>query len=246
VRGDAGQVDAAGAVPDDDRGVDAPQEHGVHVDEVDREDAAGLCGQELLPRRARAAGRWADTGIMQDLPYRRGRDRMAEPDQFALHPPVPPGWIVRRHLDHELPDRGYRRRPSGMPAACIVPFARDNRRCHASSVAGVTMNTSCRRRRGTIATKPRATAGRPVRTDSADLAAQDHVLVPEHQELGIFGHLVPGQTTYEQVDNRNDHAAMIPAGKSVQARSSNRAPQDPERGRHAVQRQPSTSVKDQG
>src|SRR5205807_10374621 len=69
-------------------------------------------------------------------------------------------------------------------------------------------------------------------TDSADLAAQDHVLVPEHQELGILGHLVPGQhhqiaeqTTYEQVDNRNDHSAMIPAGKSVQARSSNRAPQ---------------------
>ena len=58
MRGDVGQVDAAGAVPDDDRGVDAPQEHGVHVDEVDREDAAGLCGQELLPSRAvrRGAG----------------------------------------------------------------------------------------------------------------------------------------------------------------------------------------------
>jgi hypothetical protein len=49
VRGDASQVDAAGAVLDDDQGVDAPQENGVHVDEVDCENAAGLRDQELLP-----------------------------------------------------------------------------------------------------------------------------------------------------------------------------------------------------
>jgi hypothetical protein len=52
VRGDARQVSAADAVLDDDQGVDAAQQHGVHVDEVGREDAAGLRGQELLPRRA--------------------------------------------------------------------------------------------------------------------------------------------------------------------------------------------------
>ena len=46
-RGDAGQVNAAGAVLDDDQGVDAPQEHRVHVYEIGREDAAGLDGQEL-------------------------------------------------------------------------------------------------------------------------------------------------------------------------------------------------------
>ena len=72
VGGDVGQVDAAGAVLDDDQGVEAPEEHGVHLDETGREDSAGLRGQELLPRRARAAGRGADTGIMQDLPHRRG------------------------------------------------------------------------------------------------------------------------------------------------------------------------------
>jgi hypothetical protein len=32
VGGDAGQVNAASAVLDDDQGVDAPQEHGVHMD----------------------------------------------------------------------------------------------------------------------------------------------------------------------------------------------------------------------
>jgi hypothetical protein len=61
--------------------------------------------------------------------------------------------------------------------------------------------------------------------DPADLATKHRILVPEHQELGILGHLTPGQhpqaaeqTTNEQVDDRNDHSAMIPAGKSVQAK----------------------------
>jgi len=47
----------AGAVLDDDQGVDAPQQHGVQVDEAGGEDAAGLGGQQLPPGRARAAGR---------------------------------------------------------------------------------------------------------------------------------------------------------------------------------------------
>jgi hypothetical protein len=43
-------VDAAGAVLDDDQGVEAVQQHGVHVDEIDCDDAAGLGCQELLPK----------------------------------------------------------------------------------------------------------------------------------------------------------------------------------------------------
>jgi hypothetical protein len=82
-------VSAAGAVLDDDQGVDAPPEHGIDVDEVGREQAGGLRGQELLPRRASAAGRGADAGVVQDLPDRGGSDRVAEPDEFALDTPVP-------------------------------------------------------------------------------------------------------------------------------------------------------------
>ena len=40
--GDAGQVNAPGAVLDDDQDVEAPQQHGVYVDEVDGENAVGL------------------------------------------------------------------------------------------------------------------------------------------------------------------------------------------------------------
>ncbi len=93
---------------DDDQGVDASEQNGVHVDEVGCEDAAGLGGQELLQGRAGAAGREVDPGGVQDLPHGGGSDRVAEPDEFALHPPVAPGRVLRRHADHELADRGCR------------------------------------------------------------------------------------------------------------------------------------------
>src|SRR5687768_16826245 len=49
VRGDPGDVDAAAAVLDGHEPVEAAQEDGVDVGEVDREDGVGLRGQELAP-----------------------------------------------------------------------------------------------------------------------------------------------------------------------------------------------------
>jgi hypothetical protein len=86
---------AAGAVLDDDQGVDAPQQHGVNVHEVGGHHAAGLRGQELLPGRPGAAGRRADPGVVQDLPDRGRRDQMAEPYQLALDAAVSPGGVFR-------------------------------------------------------------------------------------------------------------------------------------------------------
>ncbi len=224
--GDAGQVNAAGAVFDDDQGVESPEQHRVHVDEIGGDDAAGLRGEELLPGRAGAAGRRADPGVVQDLPDRGGSDRVAEPDQFALHPPVPPGGIVCGDADHELADRGCRGRPPGTPSARVVPLARgkptvpgeQGRGCHREHLAPPASGDQPRQCR-----EPQPVSW-PV-MDPADLAVQHGVLVPEHQELGVLGHLAPGQhrqatqqTAYKQVDDRNDHSAMIPARQSAQAR----------------------------
>jgi transposase len=98
---------------------------------------------------------------------------------------------------------------------------------------GVTANTSPHRRRedqpGQCREPEPVTL--PV-ADPADLAAQHHVLVPEHEEFGILGHLTPGQhhhtaeqTAHEQVAHCEDHPAMISARKPGQARSNDRAPQ---------------------
>jgi hypothetical protein len=54
--------------------------------------------------------------------------------------------------------------------------------------------------------------------------------MPEHEKLGILGHLTPRQdrhaaeeAAHEEVADREDHPAMIPAQQAAQARSSNRA-----------------------
>ena len=75
------------------------------------------------------------------------------------------------------------------------------------------MNTSHRPRRGDQPRQRREP--QPVArlvADPADLAPEPRVLVPEYQELGILGHLAPGehqqaaeQATDEQVSDRQDH-----------------------------------------
>jgi hypothetical protein len=49
MRGDAGQVHAAGTVLDKEQHVQAPQEHGVDVEEICCEDRRDLPGQECPP-----------------------------------------------------------------------------------------------------------------------------------------------------------------------------------------------------
>ena len=44
-----GQVHTAGAVLDEEQDVQAPQKHGVDMEEVDSEDRRGLTGQERPP-----------------------------------------------------------------------------------------------------------------------------------------------------------------------------------------------------
>ncbi len=130
----------------------------------------------------------------------------------------PPGRVVDRHADHELVDRGCRGRPAGTPPAGVIPFAGDQ-----SPVPG-----QQRRRGHREHLAPPAPGGQPGQcrkpqpvgslvADPADLAAQHRVLVPEHQESGILGHLAPGQhhqtveqAARDQVDDREDHSAMIP------------------------------------
>jgi ADP-ribosylglycohydrolase len=163
-----------------------------------------------------------------------GRRSVAESDQLAVHPPVPPPGVLCRDADHEFADRSRRARPPGTPAARVVQLARgqppvpgeQRRPGHRKHLTPPAARDQSRQRR-----QPQP-VGRLV-ADPADLAVQDRVLVPEHQDFGVLGHPVPRQhrqaaeqAAYEQVEDGNDHSSMIPAGKPDQARSNNRAPQD--------------------
>jgi hypothetical protein len=156
----------------------APQQHGVHVDEL---------------------------------------------DEFALHAPVPPRRIVRRDADDKLPDGGCHGRSSGTPPACVIPCAGDQspvpgeqrRRGHREHLGPPLPGDQLGQRR-----EPQPVAR--LAADPADLAAQYRVLVPEYQEFGVLGHLTPGvhhqaaeQAARDQVDDPEDHSAMIPTRQAA-------------------------------
>ena len=88
VGGDPGDVHAATLVLDHDEDVEAAQEDGVDVGEVDREDRMSLGGEELSPGRTGPSRRWIEPRARQDRPDGRGGYRMAEADQLALNASV--------------------------------------------------------------------------------------------------------------------------------------------------------------
>jgi hypothetical protein len=94
VGGDPGEVNAAGGVLDDDQDVEAAEEAGVDVGEVDRKDRVSLRRQELPPGRAGPQGSGVDAGGREDLPDRGGRDRVAESDELPVDASVAPSVAV--------------------------------------------------------------------------------------------------------------------------------------------------------
>ena len=78
VRGDAAQMHPAGTVLDEHQNVYPLQQHGVHMQEIDREDPGSLGCQELPSRRAGPARRRTDARSTQDLPHSRRRNCHAE------------------------------------------------------------------------------------------------------------------------------------------------------------------------
>lgn len=84
--GDAGDVEAARAVLEEDQRLDPAKACQVDVREVAGDDGLGLGCQELAPCRPAAAGSRVDTGCRQDLPDCGGSDLVAQPGEFPLDP----------------------------------------------------------------------------------------------------------------------------------------------------------------
>jgi hypothetical protein len=101
VGGDPGDVYAAAAVLDHQQDVEAAEEDGVDVGEVDREDRVGLRGEELSPGRAGASWSGVDPRVLQDRPYGGGGNPVAESDQFALNASVAPVRVLVGHPQHQ-------------------------------------------------------------------------------------------------------------------------------------------------
>jgi hypothetical protein len=112
---------------------------------------------------------------------------VTEPDQFTLHPPVPQRGFLRGDADHELAHHHGRGRPPGTVTARVIPLARDqpavpgeqSRRGHREDLAPPAAGDQSRQCR-----EPKPVAR--LVTDSAYLAAQDRVLVPECQQFSVL------------------------------------------------------------
>lgn len=91
--GDAGDVDATGAVLDEERDEQAPQEDRVDVEDVDGEDARGLGLEELRPGSVGALRCWIDPCLLQDLPNGGGGVLPSQVEQFDMDPAIPVGLV---------------------------------------------------------------------------------------------------------------------------------------------------------
>jgi hypothetical protein len=87
---DPAEVHPAAAVLDFHQDVEAAQENGVNVSEVDREDRLGLRGQELAPGRSAPSRSRIKAGLLEDRPDGGRGDLVAEAKQLAMDASVAP------------------------------------------------------------------------------------------------------------------------------------------------------------
>ena len=219
MRGDTGDVEAAGAVFEEHQGVETPQSDGVDVQEVAGDDAVCLSGKEFSPGRTVAARCGVDAGCAQNVPDGGCGDGVAEPGEFAVDPAVSPSAVLGGKPHDELADRGRCRWSARCRApGRVVPFPSDK-----FAVPG----QQCRRCDGKDRCPPvaRDESGEgaepePVRwlvlRALSELAAEDRVLVSQDQELGVPGGLAAEQRSGDReqvaghvVGQRDDHAGIV-------------------------------------
>lgn len=120
---------------------------------------------------------------------------MAQPGQFALDPSVPPPGILAGQAQHQLPERGHSRGSAGTAAAGgVVPLLGDQLAVpgqHGAGGDGEDAGPAAPRYQRGQRGEPEP-VGRLVADRALELTAQDSVLMPQHQQLGVLGS-VPAQ-----------------------------------------------------
>ena len=208
---------------DEHQDIQSPQEHGVHVQEIDGDDPGSLGVQELPPARARAPRCRIDARGMQDLPHGGRRDHHAELGQFAVDPAVSPQRILLRQADDKAGDARVFRRAAGLAAIARVVLARgqpavpgQQRRWRHGEDFGPAPARYEPRQRG----EPGPVGG--LVPDPAGVPPQDRVLMPEHQQFSILRQVAAkdqdGQAEYpvrKQVDDLEKHPASQPSPRQA-------------------------------
>ena len=190
--GHAGHLNPAGGDLHEEKYVDPLEEHGIDSEEIAGQDRLRLGGEELLPGRAGPAGCRVHAGLIQDLPDGAGRDLVAQADQFALDPAVPPRQVLRGQPQHQLADLSVDRWPA-RPGTGVRPMPSNELPVPAKEG-----------RRGDNERRPLLAGQQPrqggqdhpvgrLQLGAAYLAAQHCYLVAENQEFDVFGPAFAGE-----------------------------------------------------
>ncbi len=100
VGGDPGEEHAAGGDVDEEQHVAAPEQRGVHSEEVTGDRGLGV--QKSRPGDSAACGCGVHSGVVEDLPHGGGSEAVAVPGEFAVDAAVTPCGIVRGQDNDEL------------------------------------------------------------------------------------------------------------------------------------------------
>jgi hypothetical protein len=192
VGGNPGDVHAAGAVLDHDEEVEAAEEDGVDVGEVDREDRVGLRGQELSPGRAGALRGGVDASVLQDCPHGGGGEVVAESEKFALDAPVAPGRVLASHPQHQGPDRLWGGWAAWL-ASWVCPAVGDEVGVPAQQGSGRDEPEPAQLGGQQFAQRAEDGAVDPGQGRAWVVSAQYGDLVSEHQDLDVLGRVGAGE-----------------------------------------------------
>ncbi len=187
VRGDPEDVHVTAADFHDEQAVQAPERlRAVHVEEIGGEHRRCLGVHELPPGRVGVPlRRRGDLQGLEDPADSRCADPVAELEQLALDPLVPPAVVLGGKPLHERGDLGAARRPS-CPVG-VGPLAGDQAAVPAQDGAGCDqpMRSQVYRQEPDQRGEDRAVG--PVQPGSGIGPAQYGDLVPQDEQLGVLG-----------------------------------------------------------
>jgi len=83
--------------------VQAPEQHRVDMEEVTRQDALGLGGQELPPGQPRTARRRLDAGLPEEQPHGARGHPIPKLHEFTVDASISPRRVLCRHPQDQAP-----------------------------------------------------------------------------------------------------------------------------------------------
>ena len=186
VRRGAQEVDAAGGVLGDEQHVEPVQQHRVDAEEVGGEDAVCLGGEDLSPGGAAAARCGVDAGSLQDRAHGAGRKLVAEPGEFAVDPPVAPGWVLRGQAQDQRAQLGCCGVAFGAAVSGLSPASDHQVSVPPHDRAGGDDSMQAASLEQQPGQRCEDCSVGPGQSRPTDLAAEHGDLAPEHQDLRVL------------------------------------------------------------